>query len=308
MDRKENQTYLNNYELSHFPKKKLFPLLTLIFLFGLIFNFSLKDLILDSIKTGLSSIPGCSIGYSDINLSVMYFEIVLKDPVIPGKCIGIPSQSISLQDLYIKFRGINFNPFSPKIIIETKLNDSHFIISPALGLSEQNIKIVDTVVDIDSLPPLSPALKNISGRLNVNALIFIKDSKFSEGKFTVTSKNFRSLPQSAGFVSLPLLALNEIGIEAKVDSKSMIRIVSSRIGDSNSPIRAEITGALKTGSGGLASTTFDLKIMKLTFSPEFSQEMPFVESFIQNQGVKAENGAYNFSLKGAATLPQISPL
>ena len=297
-----------DYQWPDVPKKRIALVFLIVLIGSFIFNLSIGEMLDNQVKTALTAIPNCSLGFSDLSYHLLPPKIVVNNPTIPDKCIGSTGHHLFLDKMELFFRGLSIVPFGPMILLSTKYKENEINLHVTLAPKEQVINIQDTNLDISTLPLPNGPLQNFSGKLNIRALLKIVKGNLQKTEMVIKSNNFKILPQTIGFFSIPFLNLQTLNLNGELQGTSKLVINSLTFGEAElSQLRGEVKGNIVFDPKNALKSSLDLEI-EVKFTDEFREHLGFVENLIKGEGIRPDSGGfYSFKLRGILASPKVSP-
>lgn len=291
-----------DYSFPKLGKKRWALILTSFFLIGFIGAFPFFLTIENKIKSALSSIPGCSISFKEINFHFFLPKVVVSDVAIPASCYSNKNIApLELKEIRLNFKGISFAPFGPHFKLETVVLENPINAYLTFGIFSHAINIKDNKFDLSKISPLLPELK-LKGEVLLNALLNFSNSNIQELKIAASSKNLMIPGQKIFGFTLPMLNIGDFLLKGQMDQKSVLKVENFILGDTESPIRSNFNGTINLNTRNISSSRLNLN-GEVSFSEKFMTDIPLIEMAMQRFTKKDQ--FYQIAITGQMASPTV---
>jgi len=265
----------------------------LIFL-GFSLNFPVKNIIIQQVSKALQSNPSCPIMYDEIDVSFFLPKIILKKPIISGRCFKKPAESLKLKNIKISLTGPGFSPLGIKLHALVKAGKTSLNLYPTVSFGSYFLRIDKTKIDSSLINKLTGINNLFSGNLALTSNLSLEKTGPKDGKLLLKSKNLKIPSQNIHGFNVPELNIGNFLLKAVLKDPKKLQINDLIIGNEESPIIATFKGSMKLNKYNIAFSEVDL-VGEVKFSQKLLSEIP-LGLFLPAK--KPENGFYKLKLKG----------
>jgi len=292
------------YKLDGISIPKWAIVLGVILFLGFFLNFPISKVITTQVKKGLASVPNCPITYDKIEVEYFFFpKVILKNPVISGRCFKNPSQNLEFKELMVRLWFPSFLPPGIRFHIPLKYGKSEIDVYPTLTFGKLHINIKDSRIEGKFLEKLSGKLKNLKGTLEVNAITNIDKRGPVDGEFLLKSKDLVIGPQNISGLAVPNLPLKNILVKAEL-KRPKLTLLDVIVGDEKSPLKANMKGEIKLNMKHFPSSGLDID-GNVFFGQDFLNSFGILNLFLAGKQT-AKDGSYPVKIQGTFMRPSPS--
>jgi type II secretion system protein N len=274
--------------------KIVFISITLLII-GFVLNFPVNDIMTKQITKGLQTNSACPIIFDDLKITFFLPKVVLKKPIISGRCFKQPGQSLKLNDVKLSFAGPSFSPIGIKFKTQIKSGRTNINLFPTISLGGHLLRIDKTVIDSDLVNKLSGMSNLLRGTFNLTALINSSNESLQSGKLVLKSKNIIVPGQNIKGFDVPELNIGNFLLKANMKNSKTTEIIDFIIGNETSPIIATFKGTIKMNKYNFSFSEIDL-IGEVKFSDKFMSDFSILNILLPSK--KPIDGFYKMQLKG----------
>lgn len=281
----------------------LYPLV-IIFIFTISFLnfFPIGEQLKGFMKKNLAG-SACSPDYDDLRIEWILPKIVVSGLHLPAGCFGRIGDPIKFTFVSIQFNLISFSPFGIPFQVESEINGQPLTLYYVQGFGHRVIRIKDQSIVMSRIQPILSKNFKLSGNLLVDLNATLTNSgNLKDLDFKMRSTDFQLPSQNIQGFTTPNVKLNELYLDANSEDTSTVKIDKFIVGDTDSPIRANIKGKVEIQAGNIGFSTIDLK-GEIAFTENFKQTVPLVDLFFQNYTQK--DGFYQIRIGGNLSHPQL---
>ena len=301
MNKKETEQE-DIYSSGRFPIKRTFLISGILIFLGFFFNFPITEIIKKNVAKTLTSLRGCPITYSKIEVEYLFFpKIILKNPSISGHCFGNPKEKLKFKELMVRLYIPGFLPPGIRFNIPIEKEKTKINAYLTLGFGSLHVNLKNSVINGKFISKFSPILKNIQGDINVNVLTTLVNKAPQDGDLLINSKNLKIGAQNISGIQLPTLNIGDLQLKAQF-TKPNLKIINLMIGNKKSPLKAKLTGSIKYDAKYPKRSKLDIK-GSIFFSQSFISDFPILNILLAGKNANSEGG-YNFELKGTLGAPK----
>lgn len=290
-----------NYSLPKLSRSKWIIAIALFFVFSTLLYFPFSDKIDRGIKAAVASIPGCPISFDDYEVSLFLPKIKVHKLNIPRSCFGKFGDPIALKEATLYFRGVSFAPFGPHFKLETELMKNPIEAYITAGPMAQAINISDNTINLSNLRTLIPEV-TLSGDVKLNALVKMDSKGIYDLKVLANSKNVSFPSQSVMNFKLPNIPIKNLLVKAHMKDKKII-VDDVVAGNTDSPIRANLKGNIKTNKRNIQNSPLNLR-GEVAFSDSFLEKLPLIKLFMNK--FTRKDKFYQIKVKGTLNSPTVN--
>lgn len=299
------ETYPNDYidhvryGIKNVLSFKWIILFFLVFLIGFLLTFPIKEKIHSTLSTALSQNPSCPISFDNIEYHLLPPSIELKKINIPSRCSDRTLKDLTIPTATLAFGGVSFSPIGPVVSLKVGLLSEPILAKLVLGITEQVIKIDNNNVDLKELVSYLNEPYLVSGNINLNARLILKNNTLNQGEIRVQSQDLLIPAQSIkGGFELPVMDLQVLDLIAEIpEGGSQYNISTLNIGAPESAIRLKGTGTILPQTNGIKLE------LELAPSQDFLNEFLILETLLQSYNKK--DGFYRIKVEGNMNAPTI---
>ncbi len=280
--------------------RPIFWVMMTLILFTMAFlnTYPIGIIVKDQLKKNLAG--SCHPDFNDIHMEWFLPKIVISDLSIPANCLGKQGESIKLSMVKINYQLINFSPLGLPFRIDTEISGQPLSIYFVLGLGEQMIRIKDQNLVLSRLAPVLGDHFKMLGSVTTDLNLLMSNNVIKNLEFKTVSKNFSLPAQKVSGFGLPGLKLNEFYIEVS-GAYPKLSVDKMILGDSNSPLRANLKGKIDMQEAGLALSPIQLT-GEIFLSQSLKESAGWLELLVQSFPQK--DGFYQVKLGGTLSSPQ----
>lgn len=301
----ENHLEDSYYKLPRFNKKRSILLLTSIFLLGFILNFPATRKIENTLRSTLSSIPGCRLQFNDLKIGYLLPKVTLQKLKIPGQCIN-QAQAIELDTVNINFRGPSFSPLGLALSVNTIIKGQELTFYVSTNGLEQNIKIDQQKIQLSALQTILPKVK-LLGEVEINGLAKVSQNVLKDMNLLIESKNLSIPPQEIeGFMTPALNPKNFIlKLATGKEDSNQVNVQEFVIGDPQSSLRAKMNGKIILNTKNIQFSRLDLT-GEFALGEKIISEIPILPDMLTMFARK--DNFYQIKLLGTIGQPSLKSL
>ena len=268
--------------------------------YGFISNFSLEKKIEDTLKSQLSKMRSCPVGFEKLSLSYFIPGLNLSDISVSPRCYR-GEDEILINSVTSQISFPSFSPIGPTLSTVIKDKFSNIKITSAHGISEHKIRIESRKLSAQSFNPVLRQAQ-IKGDFNVTAVSTLDTRNLKSLQLNLKSNNLNIPAQNINSFSLPNLDIRNFALIANLSNKSLLNIKKFIIGDEKSPIRANIKGKIDLNMKSIVRSKLDLNIV-VKFSEQFQESFGIISLFLDSNK-QDENGFYTINVTGTLNKPK----
>jgi type II secretion system protein N len=304
MNSPENETN-DIYNLGRFPIKRTLSISAILLFLGFFFNFPITEIIKKNVAKSLTSLRGCPISYSKIEVEYLFFpKVILHNPIISGHCFGNPREKISFKELVVKLYIPGFLPpgirfYAPIVHGETQI-DTYI----TAGLGKMHLNVKDSNINGKFISKFSSVVKNIQGDINVNILSSMNNKGPTDGDILLKSKNIKLGAQNIMGIQLPSIKIGDLLLKAEFN-KPKLKIINLKIGNKASPVKAKLSGTITHNKKYPKGSKLNLK-GSIYFSQSFISDFPILNILLAGKNANSEGG-YNIKFTGTVKELLLNP-
>jgi len=287
-----------DYKIPGMRRSRWITYLVVCFITGLFLYFPITYKVKSIIKSGLNSIPGCSIEYKDLTFEYFLPKVIVNDLNIPKRCFGQSGEPLAIDNTKIYFRGFSFSPFGPHFKVEASVFDTKISTYITAGIGGVAVNIKENIIELSKIQSILPIVK-LAGKVKVDAILKLKGNKISDLKIHIRSKDFILPGQSISAFTLATMRLNDFLVKAEMVN-SKLKITNMILGDSEAPIRANFKGDIKLNTKNIRSSNLNLK-GEVAFSEGFLNKYSIIKLLMNKFDKKDE--FYQIQIKGPLSSP-----
>ncbi|MEX0798700.1 MAG: hypothetical protein WEB87_04425 [Bacteriovoracaceae bacterium] len=270
------------------------------FVLSFLMYFPIAAQIESTIKKSLTSIPGCSIGYKDLDFQWLMPKFVVKDLSVPASCFNQRGSPILFKETFLYIRGLSFIPFGPHFKLETTALNSPLKAYITAGFGSLAFNLKDSELDLKSLSPLLPGGVKLDGKANVDALIKTGSQGIEDFNLRIVSKDLSLPAQSVQAFAFSRMPINNLLLKAQMEDKNVLNVSEFILGDVESPVRANFSGKVELNQRVPAASRLDL-VGEVAFSQSFLDQYSII-GMVMNQFDKKDD-FYQIQLQGTLASP-----
>jgi hypothetical protein len=284
-------------------KAYLYPVIVIIIFSVAFLNYyPMGDQLKVFLKKNLQG-TACRPDFDEIRMEWIMPKLVISDLTLPGGCTGNTGAPLKFSFVKIHFHFISFAPFGFPFKIETEMNGQPLSIYYVQGFSQRLIRIKDQSIVLSRLQPLVGGKLKLSGNMTLDfTALLSNNNSLKELNFKARSTDLQLPSQNVEGFTTPNIKVNDLYLEADLESPPRINVNKVIIGDTNSPMRANFKGRVDLMEGGVAFSPLNLS-GEIAFTEDFKQSVPLVDLFFQNYEQK--DGFYQIRLGGTLGQPRL---
>lgn len=292
--------------LQKFPKGKFLGGIIAVFFLFLIYNLPLTKNIKRIVTAKLTTVPGCPMEFSDVELGIFLPKIDIHNLKFIGPCNGLRLGGVELKKVRATLLGPSFSPLGFKVRVNTASHGINLNLYANVSPSQaMKLKVEDTGVNSEFLGKLIGKPLPFTGRILLDGLV---DGKMNRQKFKpsdisvkITSPSLLMPKQTINFLELPQLMLGPAIMSVKTtgSGKSQkLKILQFIVGDKKSDIEVELEGDIKPNFNDFGQSESNLK-GKIRIGKKVTDIVPMslLNSMVL-KGAKPRKGFYLFGLNG----------
>jgi type II secretion system protein N len=295
----EDQIYSNE----GFPHLKILVIGSLMFLLGILLNFSLQKNIKNRIVSALASSPTCPIQYNDLGVKLFLPEIQLSKITIPGSCFQSREGSLNFDSINLFMSGISFYPIGLKFDVDVFSELADFKSTLSLGLPSPMFKIHNSSLDMKLINTLIDRVGLLKGELVLEAQGKLDGSFVEQMNLVIQARKFSMPSQSINGLKLPTLNFGKAAGKIRLVDQNRINLDEFVLGNDNSPIIGKLNGQVRLDQTNINSSQLDLNA-HLKFAPSFIESFPILNFFLNNKE-KTEDDFYKIQITGLLGSPNV---
>jgi type II secretion system protein N len=306
VEKNKNEVEAIDYEAYSLGKIKLLILMGVFFFLGFVFYFPFVSKTHHFIASTITNIPGCKLSYNSLEIEMFMPKVILNDLSIPSSCSGTASP-LFIDQAKVWFMGPSFSPLGISTSVDAKLDKNMLEIDQSIGFNSQVFRIEDNTIDLRAIKRLASLPVDMSGDVNISALVQTSKAGIEEASVNINSKNLLIPAQTVQIFPIPELNLRVFSLKAEQLNPKTLQIRELVIGDLGSPIRAKFKGNININPRSFMNSQLDLIgefaiSNKLLSTDNFSMLKFFLNQYNQ------KDGFYQVKLTGTIRQPRPSTL
>lgn len=286
-------------------KLRIKPILVIIFgiiLFIVAFLnfFPISNVIKSQLKKNLAG-TGCNPDFDSIRFEWLMPKVIIDDLSLPASCFNKSGESLKFNFLSLNYHLINFSPIGLPFRIDTEIGGRPLSIYYVQGIGEETIRLKDQKLVLSTLAPIIGENLKLQGSITIDLMMTMESGSLKLLNLKAMSKDFKLPAQRIQDFQLPTLNLNEFYLEADGQNLPQISLNKFILGDSNSPIRANLKGKISKSPMGISESPMEL-VGEIALSENFRAAQPLVEMLLQ--AFPQNDGFYQVKLNGTVGAPK----
>lgn len=275
----------------------------ILFTLAFLLNFPVSNIIKSKITSAITSNRACPIRFEEINFEWFMPKIIIKNPHVGGSCFNSPGSSLKLQDLVVRLQSPSFWPLGLKFHTKIKHKLTVLNLYPTIGMSRQVIKIEKSSISHETLRViLGRKSFKFSGDFELNALVKINQGNLTSGDILINSSNLNLPPQKVGgILDLPAMPIGQFQFKSSINAKNLLELKEIRVGNSNSPLLANLEGKIKINPHNTGNSNLDL-LGEIKFSQTVLESFAILKAMLSGKEASSK-GFYKFNVKGRLSSP-----
>lgn len=300
---KNNSVEHINDDVYYFFDKKKWVLISLIaffvYLLAFVINFSLKQKIENIIQHQVIASLPCPLTHDGIETSLFFPALTIKSPVFAASCFN-GTRPISLDQLRIAMTLPSLIP--PGIRFKLPLSEQQTSLNLYATLSLNGLHLIsrDALIDAQLINQIMGA-QYLHGEIILNIVSsFSYDSSLRSLSLSLDSHNLTIASQSIQGLLIPDLPLGSLDVKVS-NQNGHLKIERAQVGDTQSPIRAQISGIIEAQFNHIQSSPLNLQ-GHFSLSEKFLDDFPLIQLLLQNKTKNAEG--HPFRVQGTLGNPR----
>lgn len=275
----------------------------LIFFFGFLINFPIKERLSGILTSTLTQNRNCPIYFDKLKLGFFFPKIKLLNPSISARCFGNSNgENLNLEKFTVSLGLPAIAPPGIKINAYALEGKSKLKVITAISFGSQKIKIPKSTIEAKLLSKIMGNKLAMKGNIQIESLIQMSDGKPQNGSIKIKSTDLRLPTQNIQNFNLPNLNLGHFLLKGNLTKTGKFLVKDFILGNDKSPIIANITGSIQINQSYINGSTLDLK-GKVKFSQSFQKDFPILNLLIGGKKTD-KNGFLNFTIKGPMGKPK----
>lgn len=228
-------------------------------LLGFIINFPLNETVETLVINEIKKNKACPISYQKLKTELFFPKVLLKNPIIDGRCFGRAGKSLKLQSMNVSFLGPSFIPFGAKLNAKIKGMNSKINAYPSIGMGSMKVKIEDSVIHSKLINAIIDKFIKINGKFKTEALIGLEGKVLDDADIKITSTDFKVPAQSImGLLNIKQLNIGSFSLVAKMAKKGVLEVLKLEIGSSSSPFILRLKGKINVSKKNFNYSSVEL--------------------------------------------------
>ena len=268
-------------------------------LLGFFFNFSPRKKIIFYIEKVIKSNRKCPGNFEKIDLGGFLTSFSLHKINIDRKCLNT-STPLILEQVKIKLGLPSLVPLGIKASAQISDKYSKIDLSAIYGIKNHHFKLKSKKIQGSSLRPF---LKNIKldGSFSIESNGQVSVRKLENINLFIKSKDLSLPSQTIKNFIFPTMKINSFSLKAQMKKNKELLIKELILGDTNSPIRAKITGNISLNMFSFSNSKLNLSA-SFKISKSIFEELPILKLFL-SLDKQDKQGFYNSKILGTISSP-----
>jgi hypothetical protein len=296
------QNQINNIYEFNFSHSKIVFASFFIFLVGFINHFPLEKNIEKILRQTLLISNNCQVSFNSFSSSFL-INYYLSDASIPSSCApNVLKNSLSIEQLAIKFRGLSFSPFGPHFKIELKIAKQNLDLFVTPGLTGISVVIKEQKIKADELLSLISSYQIKGQFLASSKLILSHNGTLNDLQILISSKDFDLPVQNIMGFNTPELIIGDFLIKGKLKDQSLV-MEEIILGNVDSSVRAHFKGVININQK--SPNLSQIKMSgEVAFSEKVFEELALLKMALEQFNQK--DNFYQIDINGSFASPNFS--
>jgi hypothetical protein len=272
-------------------------------LVGFLMNYPLSLILEQKIEAALFSDPSCPIKSNSKELRLFPFSLRMRGVSVPSSCFGQLGGNLHYDSVHFHLARPSFYPIGLLLRLEVLAREEKINLDLGVGIPSPKFRLHKSNLDSSTLNILLGTPNLLRGKFELEGQGSTSWSSLDRLNLIIGSTNLAVSSQNIQGLQLPAINLGQAMIKLRVQEGHSVTVEEMIIGNSTSPLRANIQGGIELNQHSLGLSQLNL-LTELSLDQQLINSFPIVNLFLGSY--QTTPGTFRFGLNGNLAGPSFS--